>query len=268
MRDAAVSSSHQGTGSFSRSTPGSISGFDAGSAHSNQDDANMMLRVGQAAMVLSGAALVAFAVKQGRWKTLGAAALAGTPLIYRRTTGHWPVPQALAEKSEELLASPPLEAAVTIDKPASELYDFWHRLENLPRFMKNLDEVVDLGGGRSHWRGKSALGVKAEWDAEILDEEPGRSLSWSSLPGSQVHHAGTVRFEDARNGRGTVVRVVLELRGALGQLVDKTLHGATQQQVREDLKRLKELLETGEVATTDGQPHGTRSLIGRLHNPI
>jgi uncharacterized membrane protein len=260
VRDAAASSSsHPGTGSFARSAPG----FDAGN-----EDSNLMLRVGQAAMVLSGAALVAFAVKQGKWKTLGAAAIAGTPFIYRRTTGHWPVPQALAEKSAEALASPPLEAAVTIDKPAIELYDFWRRLGNLPRFMKSLDEVVDLGGGRSHWRGKSALGVKAEWDAEILDEKPGRSLSWSSLPGSQVHNSGTVRFEDAPNGRGTVVRVTLELRGALGQLVDKTLHGATQQQVREDLKRLKELLETGEVATTDGQPHGTRSLIGRLHNPI
>lgn len=265
MREAAPLGSHQpGTGSFARST----SGFDAGSTPSNQDDSNMMFRVGQAAMVLSGAALLAFAVKQGKWKTLGAAALAGTPFIYRRTTGHWPVPESVAQKASDALASPPLEAAVTIDKPAAELYDFWRRLENLPRFMKNLDEVVDLGGGRSHWVGKSALGMKAEWDAEILGEQPGRSLSWSSLPGSQIHNSGTVRFEDAGNGRGTVVRVTLELRGALGQLVDKTLHGATQQQVREDLKRLKELMETGEVATTDGQAHGTRSLIGRLHNPI
>jgi uncharacterized membrane protein len=256
VQDTISRTSQQRTGTFPQSAAG------------REDDSGMILRIGQAAMVLSGAALVAFAVKQGKWKTLGAAALAGSPLIYRRSTGHWPVPQALAAKSAEALATPPFQASITIDKPRAELYEYWRRLENLPRFMKNLDEVTDLGGGRSHWVGKSALGVRAEWDAEIQEENEGRSLSWSSLPGSEVQNAGTVRFEEAPNGRGTVVRVTLELHGALGQLVDKTLHAATLQEVREDLKRFKEVMETGEVATTDGQSHGKRSLIGRIHNPI
>jgi len=232
------------------------------------EDTSMMYRVGQAAMVLSSAALVALAARQGRWRTLGAAALAGAPLVYRGATGHWPVPQSVAQKASDALTSPPIEAAITIDKPAAELYAFWRRLENLPRIMKNLDQVTDLGNGRSHWVGKSALGFKAEWDAETVDEQEGKRLSWSSLPGSQVHNAGTVWFDESPNGRGTVVRVSMELGGGLGHLAAKTFHGTTLQQVKEDLKRFKALMETGETATTDGQPHGNRSLLGHIHNPI
>lgn len=260
MRDAVASSSfQQGTGSL----PGSTAGFDA-----EREDTGIMYRVGQAAMVLSGAALVALAARQGRWKTIGAAALAGAPLVYRGATGHWPVPQSVAQKASDALAGAPVETAVTIGKPREELYAFWRRLESLPRFMKNLEQVTDLGDGRSHWVGKSPLGLKAEWDAEIIDEQEGRRISWQSLPGSQVHNAGTVWFDDSPNGRGTVVRVSMEIGGAIGQMVGKTFGGVTQQQVKEDLKRFRELMETGEIATTDGQPHGNRSLLGHIHNPI
>jgi uncharacterized membrane protein len=259
VRDAVASSSfQQGTGSL----PSSTAGFDA-----EREDTGMMYRVGQAAMVLSGAALVALAARQGHWKTIGAAALAGAPLVYRGATGHWPVPQSVAQKASDAMASRPIEASILIDKPPAELYAFWRRLENLPRIMKNLEQVVDLGDGRSHWVGKSALGLKAEWDAEIVDEQEGRRLSWSSLPGSQVHNAGTVWFDESSNGRGTMVRVSMEI-GGIGLKVGKTLGGVTLQQVKEDLKRFKELMETGEIPTTDGQPHGNRSLLGHLHNPI
>src|SRR5436305_11678403 len=112
----------------------------------------MMYRVGQPAMVLSGAALMALAARQGRsWRTVGAAALAGAPLIYRGATGHWPLPQSVSHRASDAVAAPPVETARTIDKPRAGLYAFWRRLENHPRFMKNLDEVTDLGGGRSHW---------------------------------------------------------------------------------------------------------------------
>ena len=261
MRDAVTSSSFQhGTGSFEHSSAGQEDSGDSGT----------MYRVGQAAMVLSGVALVALAAKRGRsWQTIGAAALAGAPVIYRGATGHWPVPQALAQKASDAVATAPVETAVTINKPRAELYAFWRRLENLPRFMKNLDAVADLGGGRSHWSGKSPLGFQVEWDAEIVEEREGSLLAWRSLPGSQVHHAGTVRFEDAAPGRGTTVRVTLEFHGTgIGQAVGKALSAITEQQVREDIRRFKQLMEAGELPTTDGQPHGTRSFIGHLHNPI
>jgi uncharacterized membrane protein len=232
----------------------------------------MMYRVGQAAMVLSGVALVALAARQGKsWRTIGAAALAGAPIAYRGATGHWPGAQPAARQdldtAAEAESKPSIQTSFTIDKPRAELYAFWRRLENLPRFMKNLIEVTDLGNGRSHWVGKSALGLKAQWDAEIVEEREGQFLSWRSLPGSMISNAGTVSFEDSPNGRGTIVRVTMEVGTGLGKVASK-LGGATQQEVREDLRRLKELMETGEVATTDGQPHGTRSLIGHLRNPI
>jgi uncharacterized membrane protein len=268
VRDAAASSSHPGTGSFAHST----AGFDARSDNSHLDESNLMARVGQAAMVLSGAALVAIAARQGKsWRTIGAAALAGAPLVYRGATGRWPVPQSLSQKAADALAPSPVETVVTIARPRADLYAFWRRLENLPRFMKNLEQVTDLGDGRSHWVGRSPLGLKVDWDAEIVEERQGRLLSWHSLPGSQVHNAGTVYFDDAPAGRGTMVRVSMELRAAasgLGQVAGKALGGVAAQQVREDLRRFKELMEAGEVATTEGQPHGERSLLGRVHNPV
>jgi uncharacterized membrane protein len=260
VQDAVTSSSsQQGTGSFDRSA-------------AEHDDSSMMYRVGQAAMVLSGVALVAIATRQGKsWRTIGAAALAGAPLAYRGATGHWPGAQPAGRQALDTAAeaesTPSIHTAFTIDKPRAELYAFWRQLENLPRFMKNLIEVTDLGNGRSHWVGKSALGLKGQWDAEIVEEREGRFLSWRSLPGSMISNAGTVSFEDSPNGRGTIVRVTMEVGTGLGKVASK-LGGATQQEVREDLRRFKELMETGEVATTDGQPNGTRSLIGHLRNPI
>jgi uncharacterized membrane protein len=266
VQDAVTSSSsQQGTGSLDRST----TGLDA-----EHDDSSMMYRVGQAAMVLSGAALVAIAARQGKsWRSIGAAALAGAPLAYRGATGHWPGSQPASRQALDTAAEaeaetkPSIHTALTIDKPRAELYAFWRRLENLPRFMKNLTEVTDLGNGRSHWVGKSALGLKAQWDAEIVEEREGQFLSWRSLPGSMISNAGTVSFEESPNGRGTIVRVTMDVGTGLGKVASK-LGGANQQEVREDLRRFKELMETGEVATTDGQPHGTRSLIGHLRNPI
>lgn len=240
MRDAAATSSiPQGTGSFEHSA-----GWDA-------ESSGLMHRVRQATLILSGAALVALAARRKSWRSLGAA-LAGAPLIYRGATGHWPLPQAVARRASRAVAPAPVEAAVTIGRPRSDLYAYWRRLENLPRFMKHLEEVVDLGGGRSHWVGKSPLGFKVDWDAEILEEREDQFLSWRSLPGSQVHNAGTVLFEDAPAGRGTVVRVSLELTPghAFGQAVGKVLAPLTRQQVREDLRRFKQLMEAGEIPTT------------------
>jgi uncharacterized membrane protein len=257
VREAATTSSLQpGTGSFEQSP----SDYDA--AH---EDSGLMVRVGQAAMIVSGAALIALAARQRSWKTVGAA-LAGAPLLYRGTTGHWPMPRGLSEA----VTPEPVETAVTIDRPREELYAFWRRLENLPRFMKHLDEVIDVGGGCSHWVGKSPLGFRVEWDAEIIEEREGQLLSWRSLPGSRIRNAGTVLFEGATGGRGTVVRVSLELLAAgnvLGQAVGKVLAPITEQQVREDLRRFKQLMETGEIPTTEGQPTGNRSLVNP-RNPL
>jgi len=211
----------------------------------------MLYRVGQAAMIVSGVALVALAA--------------------RKATGRRLVPETVAQRASDAMAPVPVEAALTIGKPAAELYAFWRRLENLPRFMNGLQEVTELDDRRSHWAGKSPLGFKAEWDAEIVEEREGQFLSWRSVPGSQIHNAGTVFFEEAANGRGTVVRVSMELGSAstLGQAVGKVVASGTERQVLEDLRRFKQLMEAGETATTDGQSHGERSFLGaHVHNPF
>ena len=226
-------------------------------------------RVGQMAMIAGGAALVALAARRRSWRTLGAA-VAGAPLIYRGATGRWPVPRALAQRASDAVAPAPVEATVTIERPRAELYAFWRRLENLPRFMRHLEEVVDIGGGRSHWVARSPLGFRVEWDAEIVEERQDQLLSWWSLPNSQVQSAGMVLFEDAPAGRGTVVRVSMELLApgsGLGHAVGKLLAPITEQQVREDLRRFKQLMEAGEIPTTEGQPTGARSAI-HPRNPL
>jgi uncharacterized membrane protein len=259
--DVTSRSLRQSTGSYEPDPQGYLA---------NEEPASFMTHLGQAAMIISGAALVALAARQRSWRTLGLAA-ASAPIIYRGATGNWPVPERIAERASDAVAPVPIETAITVGRPADELYRFWRQLENLPRFMKNLESVTELDGRRSHWVGKSVIGLKLEWDAEIVEEREGQLLSWRSLPGSQVHNSGTVFFDSSSNGRGTVVRVSMDYQvpgHLLGQAVGKMLSGTTQQQVKEDLKRFKELIETGEIATTDGQPHGTRSLIGRIHNPI
>ena len=215
-----------------------------------ESESSLLQKVGTAAMIVSGAALVALAAKRA-WPSAN------------------PQVQRLTERTSEALAPAPIETAVTINKPKSELYAFWRRFENLPRFMRHVEEVTDLGDGRSHWVGKSPLGFNVEWDAEIVDEREGESISWQSLPGSQIHNAGTVRFEDSPNGRGTVVRATMEVGSVnpVGQAIGKALSSVTEQQVREDLRRFKHLMETGEIPTIDGQPAGARHLIN-IRNPF
>jgi uncharacterized membrane protein len=218
--------------------------------------------VGNALLAVSGAVLVGYAFKQRSWKAAGVA-LAGAPLAYRQATGSWPL-----QRSEEALPVT-VETSVTISKPREELYSFWRRLENLPRFMRHLDAVTESGDGISHWVGRSPLG-KVEWDAEIVEEREGHLLSWRSLPGSQVHNAGSVFFESAPAHRGTIVRVSFELQppaGPIGRAVGKVMSPMTEQQVKQDLRRFKNLMETGEIPTTDGQPAGKRPAIN-IHNPF
>lgn len=206
---------------------------------------------GGLAALLGGAALVAYAVFKGT----------NRPRDQRRQAS----PPKKASGPAEI------ETSVTIGQPRSEIYNFWRNLENLPRFMKHLESVRDVGNGRSHWVARSpAGGAPVEWDAEIVDEREGELISWRSLPDSQVHNAGTVRFEPATGGRGTTVHVHLDLvppGGAAGRLAARLLEPVTTLEVKEDLRRLKNLLEAGEIPTTEGQPAGRRPLINP-RNPL
>jgi uncharacterized membrane protein len=262
VRDAAA------IGSSQQSTQSPLTTYDPRSSVEASD--TVASAVGTA-LVVGGAAVLAFAAFTARdrsWRAAGLA-LAGVPLVYRGTTGRW-VPRAIVGETAEAAPLPHLRASVTIERPAGELYDYWRQLANLPRFMKHLESVTETGGGRSHWIGKSPLGWKAEWDAELTAEEPGRRLAWRSLAGSEIETTGEVRFTPATGNRGTMVFVNMDagLPGnAFGRVVAPLVHQGTERQVREDLRRFKELMEAGEIATIDGQPAGQRPLVN-LSNPF
>src|SRR5688572_470739 len=155
--------------------------------------------------------------------------------------------------------------AITINSPPAELYGFWKNVENLPLFMEHLQSVSQVDERVSHWVAKAPAGTCVEWDAEIIDDQPQR-LGWRTLPGSQVTHEGMVSFEPATAGRGTVVRVEMLYvppAGKAGMWIARLFGEEPALQVADDLRHLKQLLETGEVPTTLGQSAGKRSLFGR-----
>ena len=156
--------------------------------------------------------------------------------------------------------------SLAINSTPQSLYTFWRTVENLPRFMGHLESVTATGERTSHWIAKAPAGMTVEWDAEIVRDDPNEGLSWQTVPGSEVTHEGTVRFEPARSGRGTIVRVEMHYRppaGKLGVQIAKLFGEEPHLQIKDDLRRLKQLIETGELATTFGQSTGRRSLIGR-----
>jgi uncharacterized membrane protein len=157
-----------------------------------------------------------------------------------------------------------VERSVTINLPPEAVYAFWRDFKNLPRFMGHLQSVETTGPTTSHWVAKGPAGTNVEWDAEIITDTPKQVISWRSLEGADVANAGAVRFEEAPGGRGTVVRVKMQYRsmgGTVGSTVAKLLGQAPEKQLKVDLYQLKQYLETGEVARTEGQPAGrARSL--------
>ena len=164
----------------------------------------------------------------------------------------------------------PVNKSVIINASPEEVYQFWHDFENLPRFMRYLESVKVTGGGRSHWVAK-APGGTVEWDAEITEDRPNQLIAWRSLEGSEVDNSGTVRFEQATGGRGTVVRVELDYRppgGAAGALVAKLLGEDPDGQMQIDLRRLKQVLEVGEVVVSDGTLTGEGYTEQRPAQPL
>lgn len=160
----------------------------------------------------------------------------------------------------------PVTVTLTINSPPEKIYEFWRKLENLPRFMQNIESVRETGDRTSHWIAKVPGGMRLQWQAEIVEEQPNQFISWRTREGSEVNHCGSVRFDAAPGGRGTIVRVEMYYGlpgGRMAQQAAKLLSAAPETVIKEDLRRLKQLIETGEIATTRGQPSGARSLVGR-----
>ena len=152
-----------------------------------------------------------------------------------------------------------VEESVTINRPIEELYRFWRNLENLPQFMHHLESVERVTDTLSRWRALGPGGKRVEWNAEIINEVPNKVIGWRSIEGSDVISAGSVNFDDAGPGRGTRVQVHLQYSppgGKVGAAVARLLGHDAATEIREDLRRFKQILETGEVPSTRGQSGG------------
>ena len=211
------------------------------------------------ASAIGGGALLAYGLTR-RAPTSALLALAGGALLLRGASGHCFAYQALGVST----ASPQagkirVEKHVSINQAIDEVYQFWRNFENLPRFMKHLKEVRALDAKRSHWVANAPLGTTIEWDAEIVMEQTNELIAWRSLPDAQVPNAGSVRFRSLPASRGTELTVILEYMppaGALGAAVAKLFSEEPSQQIEGDLRRLRSVLEAGEIPSVNGQPSG------------
>ncbi len=208
------------------------------------------------ASLIGGGALVLMGLKQSSLR--GALmALAGGGLIYQGATKQSTVQQV--QEAVGINQGIKVEKTVTINKPADELYRFWHDFENLPTFMKHLKFVRVYDQKRSHWIANAPLGGSVEWDAEILEDRENEFISWASVEGADVDNSGFVRFQKAPGDRGTEVKVVIEYNppgGVVTATIAKLFGEEPEQQIGDELRRFKMLMETGEIATTEGQSKG------------
>ena len=152
-----------------------------------------------------------------------------------------------------------IEKSISIDKLPAELFSFWRDFTNLPLFMRNLDSVTILDATRSHWVARGPAGTQVEWDAEIFNEIENELIAWRSTENAEVVNAGSVRFEKAPKGHGTFVRVTMNYNppaGNVGASLAQLMGAEPGQLIKEDLRRLKQLAEAGEIATIDGQSSG------------
>lgn len=141
--------------------------------------------------------------------------------------------------------------AVTINRPAQDLYAFWRDPANLLMVMENIQAIQIIDENRSRWTVKAPAGREVSWESVITKDVPGRQITWQSAPGADVANSGRIEFQDTGT-RGTVVRAVIAYDppgGTIGQLIAKLFQREPRIQTRRDLKRFKQLMETGEIAT-------------------
>jgi uncharacterized membrane protein len=142
---------------------------------------------------------------------------------------------------------------VTINRPRAEVYAFWRAVENLALVMENIDSVTELDATRSHWVVRAPAGTTVQWDSVIVEDIPNELIRWQSDVGAQIQHSGQVEFRDAPGNRGTTVTATIVYdppAGALGKLIAKLFQREPKVQARRDLRRFKQLLETGEITTS------------------
>lgn len=212
-------------------------------------DAENLLALGAGALLLI--------VGASRRSATGAClAASSAPLLYRGITGRWPdvlSDHVQSDDTRDALGGDRgvhVRESVRLETPVADVYRFWRRLENLPRFMTHLNRVTEMPDGTSQWVAAGPAGLAVEWTAEIINEVENKVLAWRSLPESDIVTAGSVNFDAVRGGRSTQVSVHLQYAppaGRAGAMVATLFGRAPSQTIREDLRHFKQLLEAGEI---------------------
>jgi uncharacterized membrane protein len=143
---------------------------------------------------------------------------------------------------------------VSINRPRGELYAFWRDFTNLPLFMENIESITVTDAGRSHWVVTAPGDRTVEWDSVVTEDEPDSLIAWASAEGAGVRNSGRIEFRDSTNGRGTVVTATIIYDppgGSVGKALAKLFQREPNIQARRDLRRFKQLMETGEVSTAE-----------------
>lgn len=159
--------------------------------------------------------------------------------------------------------------SIDVNRDAESCYHFWRDSRNFPRFMQHVEAIEPISATHSRWQVHGPLGQHQTWETELTSDLPGQQLGWRTRAGSELAHAGTVRFSPVPGRGGT--RIALDFQyhaplGKTGQRLMRALGDEPSQQASEDLRRFKQLIETGEIPTTIGQPAGRRSVLGRSLN--
>jgi uncharacterized membrane protein len=152
------------------------------------------------------------------------------------------------------------ETSVVIERPASQLFDYWRRLNNLPRLFHHLISVDERADGRSRWVARGPLGQTVEWDAEIHNLQPGEMIAWRSIPGSDLDTAGSIHFKPTADEGRSIVTLNMKYNppaGKVGSAIAAWLGQSVEGDLERGLRRFKQIAEAGEIATVAGQPRGT-----------
>jgi len=209
-----------------------------------------------------GAGLIGVGLTRRTLPGMIASIAGGGALLAMSATGYCPFYHALSIDNARKGTAQPSDyhdegihvvVSYLIAKEPRELFEFWRNFENLPKFMNHLKLVTCQGPTRSHWVARGPAGISVEWDAEIINEEPNRLISWRTIGQADVDSAGTVLFVPAANGQGTRVHVNLDYippAGRLGQAIAKIFGDDPAQVIREDLRRFKQIMETGDIPAT------------------
>ncbi|MFZ9887460.1 MAG: SRPBCC family protein [Myxococcota bacterium] len=158
-----------------------------------------------------------------------------------------------------------LRKSLFIDAPIGDVYRFFARPENLPRFMAHVEDVRALEDGGYHWQVEGPARTHFSWDASF-DAVENASVRWRSVPGSMVANEGAVLFEEEGHGTRVVINLVYRPPGgALGHSFARALGADPRARMDDDLLRLKSLLEEGRATGRRGTV--TREEVERVEEP-